>query len=641
MAGITMAANPWTAHNNSAGSQQSPRFEDKKEEPAKVYIGHANITEQIWQYDGLSISMDTRAGIGVILTKDMFEPYAGGKITGMYVGYDDMETSAIYDCFVRKDTFNGETITSGQGEVYFGWNWVGLTEAEIPTDVDALCVGFYTDLTANLCQIPKLYPTGVENSCFLYHGEKNEDGEEMWFDSKELGKMTIVLEVTDVNGDFKNMISISNLRADVVNYVSEEAHTGIFQISNVGTNAVSSLEVTTTLGEESRSETVTFDTPIAQSATQKMRLPVFCLGSGKHNVSFTKVNDETPKQTAETEFSFIGVPTEVADEYTFRPLVQYIVSENSYMVPSYVNEIFMPTFEEYADRMTLVMPHAEDKFMTFDYKALDENNTNDDAINELIDLAGGDLMKVYIPQILFNRSDYIIYFTTIAGTPFHNGTPYPEVARMYYDDILAHPTFASVNINTTFDDDLKNLSIKVSGNVAENIMPEGEPLYLTVYVTETDITSQDQLFWDDKESGETAGEFTHPTVIRKIVTPYWGDKLDQTGGDYSKEYSVEVDSEWDLPSLKVIAFLNRGTENDNMNRQIINSEEVVAGESGIGSVNIDGNLRIEMNGGNILVGGEAASEVYNLSGVRVASSNLPAGIYIVKTEQGCRKVIVK
>lgn len=643
VASIAFASGQWGQYEKI----QAPQNASEGETPI-TYLGYCSPSDMIWPLDGLSIDRDGRVGVGIMLPEELVKQYAGTKIVSMYVGYDDEYTSSYYECFVKEGTFNGETIASSEGEVYFGWNNIEMgTPVEITEETGALCAGFYMEASANLCQIPKLYPLDQANSCYLWDGELDENGAEKWYDYTGIGTMTVVLVLSDEEGNLKNFITINNFESDVIVDQNDEEKIGVFSFSNKGSNSISSVEVTTTFGEVSKSYTVEFEKGIGQSSTVKANLPIYCLGTGEHTISFTKVNDETPKNIATTTAKLIGVPEEVSSKYDFRPVLQYFVSEENYMTPSYIDELLMPAFEDYQDYFTLVMPHLDDKYSFLTDNEEEQVTVNgqvidDLALLELIDLAGDDAMKVSVPQYLFNRSYYTFYVATIGGTPFHNGTPYPEAVKYYgyYDTMLTYPTFASVNIESELDESGENMKVKVFGDVAEGIMPADEPLYLTVYVTENDVLSEDQLFWDDKEKGELNGEYTHKTIIREILTPYWGEQLEKTGGDYSKEFTVALDSEWDLPNVKVVAFLNRGKDNDHMNRQIINSSEAFAGESGVEGLKVN-DQRIEISGGTVLVGGHPATDIYNLSGVKVSSSNLPAGIYIVKTDNGCKKIFVR
>ena len=85
-----------------------------------IYLGHCKYDDYIYEYDGLSLDHDSKVGVGIKLTRDMFEDYIGGKISAFRCGWDDAASSATYDCFVRVGNFNGETIAHKLVKVHDG-----------------------------------------------------------------------------------------------------------------------------------------------------------------------------------------------------------------------------------------------------------------------------------------------------------------------------------------------------------------------------------------------------------------------------------------------------------------------------------------------------------------------------------------
>jgi signal transduction histidine kinase len=345
--GSASAQSAWTSHGeiNKAPAQEAAT----RAAAGEIYIGHCSINDQIWPYDGLSLSYDARVGVGAILTEGMLKQYVGATIVGMYVGWDDEYSTANYECFVRADKFNGETLTTGSDEVQFGWNYVSLEEVTLTEDMKTLAVGFYTDLLKDVCSIPKLYPYGKENSNFLWSGETNANGEVL-YDSKELGSMPIVLVLEDKDGLFHNLISISSCNADCI-VEKGELHTAMARINNIGTNDIMNIEVTTTLGEESHTELIDFNQPIPAQQGGKVLLPVKCIGSGVHTFQITAVNGIAKSSNA-VNVEMIGVSADVAEKYSYRPLLEYFVSEDNYMTVTYVDNYFWPGFEPYQEDIT-------------------------------------------------------------------------------------------------------------------------------------------------------------------------------------------------------------------------------------------------------------------------------------------------
>lgn len=611
-----VAQSVWTTHSAAAPEVESVGV--KNAAAGTIYLGYCLYDDQIWPYDGLSLDQDARVGVGIKLPREKFAHYVGGKITAVRCGWDDEASVSVYNAFVREGNFNNPDLASGKSSVRFGWNEIEFDEPITIGDVDTLCVGFYTNIKKGVCSIPKLYPTMVPHSAYLFHGEVSPEGKEMWYDSRELGVMPILLVVTDEKGLFKNMIQISGLHHDAI-VTSGYDVPGMFSLTNVGSNNVNSIEVTTTFGDQTMASEVNLTKTILTGVTSKVNLPIFCFGTGEYNVSITKVNGVEPKETPVKTFKMVGVPTEVSEKYVHRPLIEFFTSENAYQIPTYFDSYFLGGYVTYADRMNVVCQHTDDKFMIGD---------PDEAILLQLGLVNNDSMQVFMPDMVINRSSYISNPTRVEGHPMHRGVLYPTpLQEAYYEDVIAHPTFASVNVNAALSADGQKVNIEVNGNIAENILPAGEPLFLTVYLLENDVESTDQRFWDDKE-GETLGDkYVHYNVIRENLTPLWGKQLPNASGNYSLSFQADVYDDYNPKKLSVMAFLNRGEQNGNLERQVINSTEAdvltEGGETAIDGVELD-----QVSAG--------ASVFYDLGGRRVLTP-VKGGLYI----KNGKKVILK
>lgn len=111
----------------------------------------------------------------------------------------------------------------------------------------------------------------------------------------------------------------------------------------------------------------------------------------------------------------------------------------------------------------------------------------------------------------------------------------------------------------------------------------------------------------------------------------YGDGLDASG-NYKKVYEVEFDEEWKVNNMRILAFLNRGKENGNFSRQVINTTENGVKTAGIGGVTLPDGISIRVVGRDIVAEGDFETcEVFAANGARVGSRSLTPGIYVVKT----------
>ena len=597
------------------------QIKETKTEPGTIYLGYTGPDAYIYPYDGLSLDFDAKVGVAIKLPRKKFAPYIGGKIEQLYLGWDTPDMTGQADAFIRT-SFHSEDLAKGKGELTMGWNIIDLDKAFTIPDVDTLVVGYYTDLKKGVIAIPKVYPVNQEHSCYLWmEQDKTPDGNEIWYDSKDFGTMCILAMISDDEGKFNNLLTIENTRFDQV-ITKDSIATALVTLRNAGSNAITSVEITSEFNDKKWSMEVPLGKRIAASTSGRTYLPYNPLGSGKNKFIISKVNGATVKNPQSCEVNLISIPKEVSDKYKMNHLLEFWTSENSYMHITYFEEYTRQNVEKYKDGMTLVCQHADDQFMT---------GEEDDASIMMLDFVNNDSMRVFLPSMSLNRNRYVINRAADDSGPLFP-VFFPEYGDIIFKDLMDSPTFASVNIDAQWAEN-KRIKVSVTGDVADNVLPKDEPLYLTVYLMEYDVESDSQIFWDEEQKVQYDGKYKHYNVIRQILTPVYGEKLEKTGGEYALNLDVDVDEYWNAEKLGIIAFLNRGIENSNFERQIINScEKRISAPTGIENV-------VEESDKDAKV-----TAIYNMAGTRVNKYN-GKGLYLVKTiENGkpiVRKVLVK
>ena len=584
----------------------------------KVYLGYAKYDDQIWEYDGLSLQFDSKVGCAIRLTKDMLVPYVGGTITGMRVGWDTSTQTGTYEGFVRED-FNSENLTTGKTTVKYsygdsnpGWNDMTLKSYEIPEDVDQLIVGFTTNLKKNVCAIPTLYPHNTPNSCFLWvEGDNDEDGNPRWVDMNDRGILPILLVIKDSKGAF-NYVPVINLLTDNGIQRTDEAGDVIMRIKNMGSQKISNIEVTSRQGEQTWSKSITCNVAVGQ--TSKVFLaPLYCFHSGDVELSITKVNNKELANPETRILNIIGVPGDVASQYTRRPLVEYYESENNYRSARYFDEYVQTPVSRMGDAVTFVCQHLDDQFMTGE----------DDATTLAVQLCSGDSSKVSIPAMSVDRAmatENISYQMNTSQTPMFDVLINPNDAQSVFLAAADRPTFVSLTVEGLLATDKEALMVGVGGDVAPGIMPEGEKLRLTVYLMERDVESDSQLFWNEDEKAEYAGVFTHPNVIREIMTPVEGIAI-EAGGTIEETVETTLDPTWNLENLYLVALVHRDGKLGGKRMHVFNTAEgAITEATGIVSP----------------LGETEEGAIYDLSGRKV-NGQLPKGVYILAGKKFVQK----
>ncbi len=584
----------------------------------KVHVGYAKYDDQIYEYDGLSLEYNSKVGCAILLTRDMLEPYIGGTIKSMRVGWDDRSAKGNYDCFVRKD-FNGEDLSTGTKAVSFGWNTVTMEDYEIPEDVDQLVVGFTAQLKKNVCSIPLLYPQYTRNSCYLWvDGDFDGEGKPQWVDMNAKGRLPILLTIQDTKGTFNFVPVISSLVDDGV-YIANKASDCLLRIWNRGSQAIKKVEITSRQGEDVYSKNVSLSTSITTSSTSKpILMPLYAFRSGEVEVSITKVNDKEIPAPPTATVNVIVVPQDVADAYSHRPLVEYFESENNYMSSRYFDEIVSQNIRGIEDRITYVSQHMDDQFMTGD----------DDATTLMVQLCSNDSSLAEVPSMSIDRSmstDNISYQQNTSTTPKFS-VLYEPYGSKAMKAAMSHPTFLNITASGLLKDDMETVDVSIGGEIAAGILPEGEQPRLTVYLMERNVISDSQMFWSDKEKEAHEGEYTHANVIREILSSAEGDAINAAGA-IDTTFTTQIDPSWNLENLYLVAFVHRDGKLGGRRMQVFNSTE--------GDIDISVAVRdIQDNEGTAMASGKQT--IFDLSGRRVQPGQLQHGLYIVNGKKVVR-----
>lgn len=132
------------------------------------------------------------------------------------------------------------------------------------------------------------------------------------------------------------------------------------------------------------------------------------------------------------------------------------------------------------------------------------------------------------------------------ATCFHPGN-LPTADRTQF----ATTTYASVNIENTYNESMGLVKIHVSGALCKADAPA---LKLTVLIKESGMVDYQEDYLGSYE-GWTA--FRHANAVREFVTEPMGDDLEvDANHKYSVYYNVYLDNKWKVENCAVVAFLS-------------------------------------------------------------------------------------
>ena len=116
----------------------------------------------------------------------------------------------------------------------------------------------------------------------------------------------------------------------------------------------------------------------------------------------------------------------------------------------------------------------------------------------------------------------------------------------------AGPSWASVNINSTFDETTREAKITVSGDLVPNFEDfMGSDAKLTVYITENNLVAA-QI-----DQGTVINDYVHNNVLRKVLGSVKGVALQKNGDTYTNEFTYTIPTTWKENDLNIVAFISR------------------------------------------------------------------------------------
>lgn len=611
-------------------------------------LGYVSVGKnQAWFNDGYKSGQDeTEMGVGVKLPAAMVSNYVGCKVIGFRIGWGNADMPGELNIFLREGHFNAPDVVTQKATVYNdsksmkyvdNWNEIKLDNPYvIPENPADLCMGFYVSFPANTVSFSMSGQSArPENSIFFsFSDELEEDGvTRKWFDAHYQYPPVLMVAIVEIPDGKGSVIAaeITMIQSPGIQRIGE-LRTAYTTIRNHGTEDITSVKLHYSIGDQSYDHVQQLGGGIAANEQKAVYLPTVALATGNTKIEISEINGKPNTYKQDITYPMLAVPVSVAAKYKSRPVAELFMSETLHYSPYYMDSLFMPTYQKHAHEVSMICHHPKDQFMT-----------GEDEDSQLGGLFCNFSDKGSYPSVVFNRSAMPTYPTPNTESILYN-ILYPMYAESPYTEILGRPTFASVNVETSMNQAGDELQITVSGNIAENILPEGEEMYTSVYVMEDGVKSTAQDWSDDAQKLAYGGVMVHQGIIRQRPTSVYGDKL-IAAGDYSTTYTVDIDpEEWNTENMRVVALLHRRPNNKLFERQVINSGEVSLSTASIHEVAADGTMvtvtvtdsrAIEVNGST-----EGVS-VYTIGGKSVANANLVPGIYVISTNSIKTKVIVK
>lgn len=609
------------ANHSSVKFQQENVVSSHRALAANQYLcGYYNTDDLATYGSGLGSYTTGVCKAATDFTEDIYKNFAGFKVVGMRVGL--CESVSDFGVFISKVSGNSivDYKSKDVGTGNTGWNTVMFDESEqfvLPEDGTEFIVGF------NYYQGSGKYPISYyegsdQKGSFLFYGNIPASvggGGLTWYYLGSDGAMSVQLIVEGELSDQK--IILGALKTAQYEKIGDNV-VGVLPITNMGKTTVSSFSFDYYVDDVKAGETTVTKT-IESSKTENVELN-FTVPSdvtiGEHNFKFelTAIDGAAPKAevtnngVASSFFAYTDSKTRQ------KQLIEHITSWTcTYCYHGY--DILRELEKQNSD-IAWVAVHGN---LHSEYP----DPFNFEACNTIMSYLGANSF----PAAVYNRS-YIEELAggdnTISYSLGYNTEQYlAEIVtfiRSYIDQTASVPSFATLDINSSFDATSRGIQVTVKGTGVSQASKLLKDDAIYVYITESGLVGQQY------SSGVWQNQYDHNNVLRAVLSDVNGDDITWSGDDFTYTTSYTLPSDWKEENLYIVAFI--APKPGDIYKMAVNNCEKVQlnlNPAGIHSINSAATT-------------EAAR--YTLDGRQISAPQ--HGINIVRMSDGSvRKVLVK
>lgn len=516
------------------------------------------------KFGNFSVEGNTEVSGAVYLTQEVLAPYDGTDVVALRAALSSKVNIDRMTIWLRTSPDAAslaevEVTSSTSPSLAKGWIEVML---ETPVTIDA-SEGLYLGMTYHQKGATKAFSlvgSGFENSFFLRVGDSD------WEDRHTDG----ILSVEAVtNSGTAPEYDLALIDATLDCQSSPEYNIATVKVANNGSRSLSGFSLEYSY-RDSSVEPVThhYDVELAPSEKTEVACEIPKIGNlfaTPLDVRIIAVDNGQDSNSANDNLTarIPAVKKVLVEEYTTE------ACSNCPRVAGYMHEVCAE--KAYEGRIVVICHHAgfgNDKFT----QPCDEEMAEHYRIGSA-------------PAVMYDR------------TPLSDGgmveCPDRPMLREAFDRQLKLVPSVAMSLNSGIDESTSELTVTVDLK-REAVLDFGDPR-LSVFVTEGNVKPF-------RQKGTEDDSFLHQHVIRAYNST-WGDCIVWDGSQFSAFYRFELDPEWKVEDLEIVAVVSNNSE-DIADNRVDNVESCALKMSDIDEINND----------------DVAEEIgcYNLMGVAVA-----------------------
>ena len=243
-----------------------------------------------------------------------------------------------------------------------------------------------------------------------------------------------------------------------------------------------------------------------------------------------------------------------------------------------------------------------------------------------------DLYAYTLPCFTFNRYflgmgelHYALDFNDFLG--IMPDLVYSGLREFVSGELQSIPAFATAYLSTSFNSDTRELSVDVTGDIADEAPAIFGDMALTVMLAEDKVVSPQVVSYNNSKNSK----YVHNQVLRAYLSEPVGDKITIEDNKYSKHYSFTLPAAWKSDDIKVVALVSQAFD------KVTTDNMQMADVTNCNSVKLGGTTAI--NGISADNYDAAADGVYTINGMRVEPSAATKGIFIIRHNGKSYKVV--
>lgn len=517
----------------------------------QMIMGHYDTDDVAPSGEGIGLNSTGKRQVGTVITPEEVAVFQGGKIVKFRVGLAN--ATSISKVLVAKVSAAGAV---GSVQSYTcsanaaGWNEITLTSPYTInlTSTQGLFIGFEYQQTAgqyplSAVQVGDIYPTLWKNGL---------NWQDLGLDS--YGNLSIQCVVESDNFP-EYMINVNSLSVEKFIKVGNDIEFS-FKTKNYATATVAAGACTyDVLIDGVLMTTLTNPQAFGKNAlTIEGAIPSTGLASGKHTLTIA-VNSLNGEPVAN--------PSSISKDFT--------VFENGYARQMHIVEQFTSTYCTYCplgNSMLNILTTMRDDVIWIGIHGNMSSGTDP------MSTVQGDSIMSYegadsYPSGSFDRatgweSDNAI----VTGIGYYEQYHQQAAAEIgnFLDYLAETPSYATININSTYDADTRKAVITVDGDITTDFDTMlGADSKLSVFITE------DGLVYKQLNSGTWVNDYVHNGVFRKALGSVRGVTINKTSDTkYSNTFELTIPSTWKADNLNVVAFISRPLNSSNYADKFVN-----------------------------------------------------------------------